>query len=338
MHVGIDALAQQPQPPVLIAAAGFEDRAARAAQLISERQIALSGAMILTYSGPEHEESLKRLSEYASSAVPTPEDVTFAPANDFETIQQRLRDLPDDLLFVIDITGMARHPMLSLLSWISDMNRPFWLVYTEAEQYYPTEQDLNSMLGDHCLERGDLGEAFFKLAEYEEADLVYSANCLVEEVDTFPGRHLPNYPLLLIAFLTFKRSRLSAVLREYEASSRILIEGVPVRADLQWRKRAMELINFDLMEEYRRSVETLNTLDWRATRDFLEHFYWHNGNCFRHNILLAPLGSKMQTVGAWAFARRHGEIKMITSTPQRHFPEKYSMGWRDTFVIDDLDD
>jgi len=29
---------------------------------------------------------------------------------------------------------------------------------------------------------------------------------------------------------------------------------------------------------------------------------------------------------------------MITSTPLRHFPEKYSTGWRDTFVIDDLDE
>ena len=143
--------------------------------------------------------------------------------------------------------------------------------------------------------------------------------------------------LLLIAFLTFKRSRLSAVLREYEASSRILIEGLPERADLAWRKKAMEIINFDLFEEFRKSVETLNTLAWRDTRDRLERFYTDDANCFRYNILLAPLGSKMQTVGAWAFARRHSEIKLITSTPLRHFPEKYSAGWRDTFVIDDLD-
>lgn len=336
MQVGIDQLRSVSGPLFFIAAAGFEDRTTRALELVVQSGIALSGCLLLTYAGDEHNQSLADMTNLGRSALSDESLLTYHRTSDRRAIAATINAIPASHLLLIDITGIARHQMLQLLSTAADLGRRFWVIYTEAEEYYPTQQDLERMLGDHCLERGDIGEAFFKLAEYEEADLVYSANCSVEEVHAFPGRHLPNYPLLLIAFLTFKRSRLSAVLREYEASTRVLIEGSPVRADLAWRKRAVEIINFDLIEEYRKSVKTLNTLDWRDTRDCLEQIYHHDENCYRYNVLLAPLGSKMQTVGAWAFARRHPEVKVITSTPTRHFSEKYSVGWRDTFMIDDL--
>lgn len=182
----------------------------------------------------------------------------------------------------------------------------------------------------------DLSEAFFNLVSYEEAEIVYSGKCNVEDVPGFPGSHLPNYPLLLIAFLTFKRSRLSAVLREYEANARILIKGVPVRQDLMWRKHAMEIINFDLIEDNKMSVSEVETLNWKATYDFLSGAYNADHNRYRFNILLAPLGSKMQTVGAWAFAIGNPAVRLVTSTPTQLFPKKYSDGYGQTFLVDDV--
>jgi hypothetical protein len=109
-----------------------------------------------------------------------------------------------------------------------------------------------------------------------------------------------------------------------------------VRSDLMWRKRAMEIINFDLISDNKSSVYEVNTLDWRSTYDFLVKLYKSDNNKYRFNVLLAPLGSKMQSVGAWAFAERFKMVKVVTSTPKELFPDKYSRGWKDTFLIDDL--
>jgi hypothetical protein len=66
--------------------------------------------------------------------------------------------------------------------------------------------------------------------------------------------------------------------------------------------------------------------------------YEDNDNKYKFNFVLAPLGSKMQTLGAWVFGKAHDEVKMITSTPKTLFPEKYSVGFRDTFLIEGVFD
>jgi hypothetical protein len=99
---------------------------------------------------------------------------------------------------------------------------------------------------------------------------------------------------------------------------------------------SMEVVNFDLIQENKSAVVALETLNWRETFDFLEHLFRENDSNYRFNFLLAPLGSKMQTVGSWAFARRNPSVRVITSTPKTLYPEKYSVGHGQTFIIDDL--
>jgi hypothetical protein len=141
---------------------------------------------------------------------------------------------------------------------------------------------------------------------------------------------------MLVSFLTFKRSRLAAILREYESNVRVLIEGVPIREDLQWRQRLMEIINFDIIEDNRQAICKIETLDWRATYRMLSDLYNKENARYRFNMLLAPLGSKMQTLGAWAFSVINPEVRIVTSTPSKHFPQKYSTGYRETFLIKDI--
>ena len=138
---------------------------------------------------------------------------------------------------------------------------------------------------------------------------------------------------MLISFLTFKRSRLSAVLNQYETNARVLIEGEPVRRDLQWRSRALEIINFDLLAENKNNIVKLPTLYWENTYNYLVNLYQNNSVGYRFNCILAPLGGKMQTVGAWYFAVKYPDVKVITSTPSRLFPEKYSIGFGHTHAI-----
>lgn len=162
---------------------------------------------------------------------------------------------------------------------------------------------------------------------------MYSSNCEIQEVPELPGRIFPNRPVMLLAFFAFKRSRLSCILNQYETNARILIQSTPVREDLKWREKALEIINFDLIDGNRNNIKKLPTLDWEQTYSFLTELYSKNNNAYRFNMLLAPLGSKMQTVGAWYFAIKNPDVKVITSTPRKHFPDKYSIGYTDTHLI-----
>jgi hypothetical protein len=327
----LEAVSQTQSPIDLIVCAGFEDRSPRAAELISQLGVRASGALVLTYGGRAHEASYRRLSTTCKTLLRFGSDLTEVNAFDFNVIKSWTNHVQRGHLILCDITGLSRVVMFVLLSILKDADKPFWLLYTEAEKYYPIEPDFLDLLRDD-----EMDEAFFKLSKYEETEIVYSGSCVVEELPGFEGKHLPNYPLMLVAFLTFKRSRLGAILREYEANVRILVKSTPLRADLQWRERAMETINFDLIGDNKNSIFPLGTLHWKETLTFLRSLHKEANNRYRYNFLLAPLGSKMQTVGAWVFAVQNREVKVVTSTPAKLFPGKYSIGFRTTFLIDDI--
>jgi hypothetical protein len=329
MHTGLDRLTSANKSFTLVLSDGFEERTPVAARLIREMGLRPQRILLFKYSGSEHDSSYAALSSICGDLVSSDKIMELDVAQVSE-IPALLNSCDDNNLIVCDVTGLSRVLIFSTLRALAQLNREFWLLYTEAEKYYPTKSDFDALL------RADPGEAFLNLVQYERADVIYSGNCTVEDVPGFSGRHLPNYPLMIVAFLTFKRSRLGAILREYEANKTILIKAVPVRDDLRWRAEAMNIVNFDLLEDHRNSIESVETLAWQATYRFLDCLYKKDHTQYRFNILLAPLGSKMQTVGAWAFAHRTPDVRVITSTPSELFTDKYSEGARNTFLIDDL--
>ncbi|WP_162914961.1 hypothetical protein [Desertibaculum subflavum] len=334
MVPNIELLKNQLSDICLVVCAGFEDRAPRAAELIEGMDVRARSVLLLTYPGEEHSASYERLMSACHRIAHGPGAVRQMPLADAlrEPGLVEVINMPGDLV-VCDITALSRIALFSILTRIVNSNRRLWLLYTEAEEYWPTKEDYGRIKLDRA---SDMSEAFFNLTTFEHAEIVYSGRCRVEEIPGFEGRHLPNYPLMLIAFLTFKRSRLGAILREYETNVKILVQGKPVRSDLTWREKLMETVNFDLIDDNKNSVHLVETLDWKATHTFLSHIYNRDHNKYRFNILIAPLGSKMQTVGSWVFAVENPSVKLITSSPERLFPEKYSRGWRDTFIIKDL--
>ena len=117
-------------------------------------------------------------------------------------------------------------------------------------------------------------------------------------------------------------------------NERILIKPTPIRSDLRWRSKALDIINFDIIDENRNSIFELPTLYWFKTYEFLKSIYNNERIRYGFNVILAPLGSKMQTVGAWYFAINNPSVKVITSTPRKRFPKKYSIGYGDTHLIE----
>lgn len=323
----IDAIKGSQKALTLVVTNGFEERAAVGIARLQKQRLRFKRIVLVRYSGPEHGISYKKVVATAQKLVAADNLHEVPPsAMVIEGVLDDLRPESDEV--ICDISGLSRALMLSLLTRLCRRGFPINLLYTEAKEYFPRRKEF-----ERFLEEPEPGDAFAKLAEYEEGDVIYSSTCRIEDIPELLGANFPNHPLMLVSFLTFKRSRLSAVLNQYETNARMLIEGEPVRRDLQWRKRALEIINFDLLSENKGNVIRLPTLYWDHTYQCLQRLYRSNSLGYRFNFILAPLGGKMQTVGAWYFAVSNPDVKVVTSTPTRLYPDKYSIGFTDTHVI-----
>jgi|GEM_PF-5791142 len=312
----------------LVATNGFEQRVPVGIQRLQRAGMQFRKVFVIRYPGAEHEGSYKKVIASAKKLVPRLEDIEeIGPRAD--DLEDKIASLPKDINTILcDISGLSRSLMLGGLTRMWRRGLEVLLLYTEAKEYYPLRADFEQFLAEP-----EKGTAFARLALYEDGDVIYSSQCNVEDIPELPGASFPNHPVMLISFLTFKRSRLSAVLNRYETNARVLIEGEPVRRDLHWRLRALEIINFDLLGENKGNIVRLPTLSWEKTYHRLVNIYRTNRVGYRFNVLLAPLGGKMQTVGAWYFAVKFPDVKVITSTPTMLFPDKYSRGYSQSHLI-----
>jgi len=329
MYQNLQSLLTTTDRITLVLNNGFERRTLRSAEALKEVGLRAVQVLLLRYDGPENKKSYAKVSRIAKQLVEGNSAYLEVSCNDADSLDPIFRGLDlEHERVVCDISGLSRHVTLTLLTMLYRKRVKFSLIYTEAKEYYPRRKEFRALL-----RLRDPSEAFEQLTSYEKAEIVYSSKCDVQEIVELPGRIFPNHPVMLIGFLAFKRSRLSCILTQYETNARTLIQSVPVRQDLRWRERALEIINFDLVDENRENIIKVPTLDWTQTYKRLSELYRRNNARYRFNTLLAPIGGKMQTLGAWVFAVNNPDVKVVISTPQRHFSDKYSMGYTATHLI-----
>jgi hypothetical protein len=313
----------------LLLSAGFEDRARAAALFFGKgRKLVPSYAIVLDYEDLEtNEPNRSAVMKTVRRSFSTVEVIRLSKIEKAVSLCDERRMKGDVIL--VDISAMSRTLIFKVLNSLVSSNIPFQVVYTEAEKYYPNQGFYKKLKSVYEKEETKLLTEYQKL---EQSEVIYSYDCEVDLPHEFQGRPEPGRPSVLIAFLTFKRSRLQTILRAFEFSNRILIVGEPVREDLRWRKELLELINYDLIKKRLTDIKTLFTLDPFSISRKLEE-YLEDQTLRKSNIYLAPLGSKMQTVGAFLFWRRHPEISIVFSQPKRYFRDKFSRNSRDTFVV-----
>ena len=233
----------------------------------------------------------------------------------------------DYYTFFFDISGATREQIFKILNILMQDNCDFNIIYTEAEKYYPPENLYNDLIKKRINSIQTLDD------KIENKDVIYSKNCTVFSPAGFTGRVEHGRMPLLIGFLTFKRSRLRCILDEIEFPVKIMIVGKPNRDDLQWRKKLLTIINCDNITQATEQIVELDTLCPLETFSKLVQIAFRNDRYFKYNIYLAPLGSKMQTVGSFFFWFYFKSTAIVFSKPQKYFPETFSEGARGTFII-----
>jgi len=314
----------------IILAAGFETRSkALIERLIKESDMRLRNAIVLDYENKDLNEPTR--SKIISAVRSNFESYEVIPLSDLEVIAKEIGDDKGDALKVVDISGMSRVLIFELLHRMLKVQATFNIGYTEAEDYYP-DQQFYERLKEKKLENADF---FFDTLDeiVERKEIIYSYNCKIVQPTDFRGTLEPGLPSVLIGFLAFKRSRIQAILSSYEFSVRVFILNKPVRPGLSWRTDLMHIINADVLRRRPSKIITLETLNPFASFRLLNREIVENPDCKKANIYLAPLGSKMQTIGSYFFWRKHPDISVIFSQPSEYFADSFSAGWKDTFIV-----
>ncbi len=310
----------------LIVTAGFEDRNLAVMERIKTASLPIKKVIVLDYENKNDNEPIR--SKIIKEANVISKSIEMLEIDRISELPNLLKAVEIDRLLV-DIAGMTRVLIFQVLNILDKNDVAYDIVYTEAETYFPLRSFYDRLMENVP----DKEAAFSKYLEHERAEFVYSYDCDIVQLDEFFGNPEPGNPAMIMTFFTFKRSRLQAILQSLELEKKLFILSEPVRSELKWRKEFMEIANLDLIHKNEPYVQVLNTLNPFKLLCFLDEKTYKNRDYSRFNLILAPLGSKMQTVGSYFYWKKHPEVSVIFSQPRSYYSNAYSEGYKDTFII-----
>jgi hypothetical protein len=244
----------------------------------------------------------------------------FNPESFPQRLQMTLKEL-DIQRVMIDISAMSKLAILLSLDACKEMNCDVRLFYAEAESYGPS--------------RASFEEAKKKKDLHQPSIQVYTGIKGVIRVTCLSSVSMQGQPTAAIAFMSFNELLTQALLDVAYPSRLFLVNGKP--PDLTWREEATAWIHEQLRQEWPERdnpiiqagkskglpKRTTSTLDYRETVKVLLDLYW--SLAVDHRILLAPTGSKLQTVGCFIAKALHPDIHIEYPTPNG-FLDLYSEG------------
>jgi hypothetical protein len=221
---------------------------------------------------------------------------------------------------IIDISGMSKFLIVVLLDILKDFKGNVIVVYSEAEIYHPTPEEYESKKE----EMPDIRPTFLTRDVYKIA-LTTSLSSIA----------MQSSPLLMIAFPTFNDKELMALLNEMTPQCLIEFEAVPHEEGDRWRFDAVRWINRKIDEDFIFKIdwiihEELSTFDYIGTVAALNEIY--RNFKYTHKCVIAPTGSKLQSVGVFIFKQLHPEVQVVYPVT-KEFAEEYTEGCRNIWVI-----
>ena len=221
----------------------------------------------------------------------------------------------------VDISGMSRLLIVQLLVELFakiDDARDVCIFYVEAAQYPPTKSDVEKVFA-HMQEDQNYAFLFLSSGVFEV--------CVVPELSSVS---LPGQPLRLIAFPSFNPDQLTALRTEIQSAEITLIQGNPPAQEHQWRTEAIKRLNFT-DNIARCDQREASTLDYRGTADILIQVYRKFGQMER--LVIAPTGSKMQTVAVALIRAFLDDIQIVYPTPRTFKTQEYTVGATNIYCL-----
>lgn len=303
----------------LITCAGFEDRA-----LAFLLQIVRAGASRFRVTGINYlpripENRLEELEDAVSRAGATLALLEYRRAEPvsageiLETIRSAER-------VFVDVSGMSRLLIVQLVAGLvrNGLLRRASIVYSEAEHYPPSEDEVRRSLAEATDLRGVLS-----FISSGVSDLT-----IVPELSTAA---MQGQPIRVITFPSFNAAQFATICAEINASAFTVINGVPPSPENRWRRKAIRELN-GIESVHDREEVDVSTLDYRQTLQAILDVYGRYGAT--QKLIIAPTGSKMQSVGAGLACGFLRDIQVVYPTPLTFpSPSRYTTGIRATTCL-----
>jgi len=310
---------------VFIAAGGFEERGVGFARIVESRNVSHGDALIVEYVPYNAKNKLKEICSVLTKKGCNPSVITYdryAPEGFDLSLRDRLRKLESGAV-CLDISGMSRFAMMIIMDVVRELNLCLRVVYSEACEYAPSRKDFEA-----AKETGQqhLPTSFIHTGVYD-----------VLHVSRLSSIRMQSQGTVLIAFDSFNEALCQALVNVINPARLILVNGQPPRKELAWREEATAYVHQFLRKEWgiegdNDPIKTTSTLYYEETYRLLTELYWKLSDS--HRIILAPTGSKMQTIGSYLVRAVHNDIHIEYPTVQGFFAEKYSTGIREYWQVD----
>lgn len=292
-----------PRKVAFVGAMGFEPRSKATLSKLREFGVVVDAAILVRYnppSGPNLEDTIMNLARTICRTEPKVVDFDRFSASSYLALEagwNAVEDSGSDIL--IDLSGMSKFLILSMLWAARNTQRRVLLAYFEPSVYHPTEAEYENMV----ISKGSIGPFVIKGG--------------VSNILTSPWLSSVRFderPVLFVGFPGFDAEILTDPIEEFAPESLFLIE--PGADSEKWTRHAIRKLNSEVYNSssfIRREIGQTQIHDYLDTFITLEGLY--RSRCLTHRIVVSPTGSKLQTVGSFFFKIVHPDVELVYPTP-----------------------
>ena len=310
---------------VFICALGFESRCLSIPETLAAAGVSCGEAFYVEYdtNRAENEVNLPRLKDALEKMAGR--HVESVPGDDAafgRILKGHVERLADHgARIIVDISVMANRVVMACLKVLLESRASVTVLYSEAAQYYPTLKEYKEdKRGWKDAEDGGL--------EQGVGEVVISAE--------FPGEHPEPLPDCVVVFPTFRAERARAIIATVDPAlllkpgeKVVWMVGRPHLESNEWRIAALRELND--IPATALSYE-VSTFDYRDSMVSLYKLYDKMGGNYK--ISIAPLGSKMQSLGVALFCFVRPDVRVVVARPKSYNAKHFSDGCAQTWQID----
>jgi hypothetical protein len=320
---------KHPRPALLVIGAGFEERSRALLNLLRVESIGALLAIVYRPSLAENceAEALVEQLTTARDGVGKSAIVECDPSESRKFQQGMQRGLEGCSPLAegevwVDISGLPMHVICMVLALCRErwVERNLRIIYTEAREYFPTKEEY---------ERAKKRSSFQNGSELPRALTSEMDHNVIPEM--FSGFAVREAPTCLILQAGYERHRSEGVVDQINPNKLVIVYPRPARQSLQWRVLMARGLHASLAGTRQVSEEEVQTLGVGDSLDLITTYYEMLFD--NHNIVIAPIGSKMQTVAAFLAWERFRDIQIVYPVPVSYLPRRFSRGVGTTFWL-----
>jgi len=305
---------------IFITCGSFERRCTRSSSIFIDKKAKIETSIIFNYkeTDPENkkEENIREiksnLEQICKHVYTFDTESVSQPSEGIKKFLMFLKEKNIDLLnkqIIIDITVFTKPYFFLLFKVLKEkLNlHEFYVIYTEPEKYKSKSIDKNEIILTQGLDR-------------------------VESIPGFTGSSI-NSENALIVILGFEGKRSMEVFHSVEPGLTYAVNGFP-SFQSGWHKISLEA-NLPFLQESGASSRLFfaPAVDPFETRDTVSQIVEEiEKNDKNTNIIISPLGTKLQAFGVLLYALGNKKIKVIYPFPSVFKPD-YSYKYRPTWIF-----